>query len=143
MPFDRCSSGGRRGGKKGVEGGFLGVEGLAVEGEDGAGVVDVAEFFEDPDDGEVVVAADVDAEVKGRGVQSSRFKVQSFPRGVGRVFAGGDEVVGEEGAWSSPGWQQNSSWKDSSSGQPERMKSKYSASSMSWRGSSRGVCIGV
>jgi hypothetical protein len=47
-----------------VEDFLLGFEGLIFEGDDLAGVVDAVDFFEDPDDGEVVVTADVHAKVE-------------------------------------------------------------------------------
>ena len=48
--------------QQGIKHGFLGFEGLLLEANDFAGVEDVAQFFHDPDDGEVAVAADVNAD---------------------------------------------------------------------------------
>ena len=76
-----------------IENGFLFFEGLFFHDFDGAGVVGAAEFFEEPHDGEVFVAADVDAEVEFRIGFVGRF----CPFGAMCVFGGGDQIVGKEG----------------------------------------------
>ena len=51
----------------GVKYGFLGVKGLAIQHVDGAGEIDVAELFQDPNNGEIVIAANIDSDEPGPG----------------------------------------------------------------------------
>lgn len=50
--------------EKVVKGFLLGVEGGVLKAEDLPGEMDIADFFEEPEDGEVVIATDVHAEEK-------------------------------------------------------------------------------
>lgn len=79
-----------------VEEFFLDREGSLFEDLDEAGVEDVAGFFEEPEDGEIVVAAEIDAEVEIVGREFDLREVV-VPVGIGGVFDLIDEFVGDEG----------------------------------------------
>lgn len=84
-------------GEEVVEDFFLDVEGGVVEGDELAGEEGGVDVFEEPEDGEVVGAADVDAEEEVVG-GAGGVEEGEFPGGVFGVFGGVDEGgVEEEG----------------------------------------------
>lgn len=82
-------------GEEVVEDFFLDVEGGILEGDELAGEEGGVDVFEEPEDGEVVGAADIDAEEEVVGGAGDLGEGE-FPGGVFGVFGGVDEGGGEE-----------------------------------------------